>query len=394
MNFVIYSYNFLPMTDAEAYCSTRFASALARAGHNVTVVTMDWPMQISQDNYNALVSEELKIIRLPFSNHKNNPLKALLWYGHRSQMAVDIRQSVKAVRNELRSMDKPILITRSLPLMCTMVGEKCRKYAHKWIAHFSDPVPWLGYNDTLSNRILRKMDLHIVNKTFKSADYISVTCRYINRYFKDNYPKTFDVKKSVYTPHIGDYRINTPTTVAKDETSTENIILHPGSIYADRGGRDISLALSKLGGDIQLMQIGKVDPALKELYSSNPSIIVCDTESLESSLDGIKKARAIFVPDFEVNLPYSPTLLSKFVYQIMDNLPIVLYCKKECEMYDYSVKFPDSGIFWAQEGDLEALKYAIESAIKCDATAFDRKDIREFFSEETIISNFIAAISE
>ena len=41
MNFVIYSYNFFPQADAESFCATRFASALARANHNVTVVTME-----------------------------------------------------------------------------------------------------------------------------------------------------------------------------------------------------------------------------------------------------------------------------------------------------------------------------------------------------------------
>lgn len=396
MDFVIYSYNFLPMTDAEAYCSTRFASALARAGHNVTVITMDWPMQVSLENYNALVAEQLRIIRLPFSKHKNNPLKALFYYGHRSQMAVDVRNSVKAVCKELQKMYKPILITRSLPLICTMVGEKCYRYAYKWIAHFSDPVPWLGYNNTLSNRILRKMDLHIVNKAFKHADYISITCKYINRFFEDNYPKTFDIKKSVFVPHIGDNRLKSPLNISEKDSKYENIILHPGSIYANRGGKEISLVLNRIsqkGGNVKLLQIGSVDPALKELFSENPNIIVRNTISLEDSLCGVSKAKVIYIPDFNVNLPYSPTLLSKFVYQLMGNLPIVLYCKKECDMHDFSVQFPNSGIFWAQDGDIESLEKAINSAMECNVSLINRDEIRTFFSEEFIIKNFIASIS-
>ena len=66
MNLVIYTYNFLPQADAEAFCATRFASAMARRGHNVTVVTMDWPMQVSRSTYDALVNPKLKIVKVPF----------------------------------------------------------------------------------------------------------------------------------------------------------------------------------------------------------------------------------------------------------------------------------------------------------------------------------------
>ena len=66
MNIVIFSYNFFPQADAESYCATRFASALARAGHNVTVVTMDWDMQVSAATYDALVADGMRIVRVPF----------------------------------------------------------------------------------------------------------------------------------------------------------------------------------------------------------------------------------------------------------------------------------------------------------------------------------------
>jgi len=43
MNIVIFSRNFYPQNDAEAFCTTRFASALAEIGHNVHVVTAEYP---------------------------------------------------------------------------------------------------------------------------------------------------------------------------------------------------------------------------------------------------------------------------------------------------------------------------------------------------------------
>ena len=392
MNFVCFSYNFFPQADAESYCATRFASALARAGHNVTVVTMDWPMQVSEKTYKALVSERLDIIRLPFSSKKNTPLKALLWYGHKHQSAVDVPLAVKTVKSQLKKTNQPILITRTHPVMCTMVGLQSYHYAYKWIAHFSDPIPWIGsYSNTLGHRLLKRKEMNIIRRAFLHADGISVTCKHVYKFYKEFYGNAFDEKKAFMTTHIGDYRLDAPPS-SSDLFKTERILLHPGSIFARRGGEAIAHVMSQFmedGYDIKFVQVGEVERVLNDVLLENSHVKVFNTVSPEESVRLRKKARAIFVPDFESNLAYSPFLLSKFVYQIMSDKPIVLYSKEDCEMHDYAVKYPEAGIFWAEEGNKESLMSAIIKAMDFDVSMIDRSRIREEFSEKTIVDRFI-----
>lgn len=261
MNFVIYSYNFFPQADAESFCATRFASALARAGHKVTVVTMDWPNMVSQKTYDALVPKDLNIVRIPFSTKKNSSIKALLWYGHRTQMAVDVPQSIKVLKSILKKTEEPILVTRTAPVMSTMVGLKTYKYAHKWIAHFSDPTPWIGtYSNSIGHRLLKKQEMNILHKAFSKADGISVTCMHVCKYFQDLYGKVFDVSKVFMTTHIGDYRLDSAPS-HEENTEVERILLHPGTIYAYRGGSTICGVMKQLAAedyDCKFIQIGKL----------------------------------------------------------------------------------------------------------------------------------------
>lgn len=395
MNFVIYSYNFFPQADAESFCATRFASALARAGHNVTVVTMDWPNQVSDKTYQSLVADNLNIVRLSFSTQKNSPLKGLLWYGHKSQMAVDVPESVKVVKKVLSSIDKPILITRTHPVMSTMVGLKTYKYAFKWIAHFSDPIPWIGsYSDTLGHKLLKYQEMNILRNAFKKADLISVTCNHVCKYFKELYGHSFDNTKVIVTTHIGDYRLDAPPVKCTD-MNIENILLHPGSIYAQRGGSAIVSVMKELAKeniDCKFVQVGELDIPNRKLMRNSDNIIVYDTISAEKSIELRKKARAIFIPDFESHLSYSPYLLSKFVYQIMSNKPIVLYAKIDSEMHDYAEQYPESGIFFAESGNQISLKNAIIDAMTYDISLVERERIRKCFSENTIVNNFIKSV--
>lgn len=393
MNIVIYSYNFFPQADPESYCSTRFASALARVGHNVTVVTMDWPMQVSKQNYDALVANELKIVRVPFSDKKNTPIKGLLIYGHKSQMAVDVPESVKAVKCELKSMDSPILVTRTHPIASTMVGLKTYKYATKWIAHYSDPVPWNGYSTTIGHRLLRRLEYNIIKRSFEKSDGISLTCEHAKLYFKEEFGAAFDEKKVLITTHIGDYRIAKNTEYIPNN---ERILMHSGMIYAHRGGdviKDIMLEFETEGYDCKFVQIGYVDKSIKNSLINIDRITIYDNQSLETSLEYQKKASVQFIPDFETNADYSPFLLSKLVYLVMGESPLVVYSHKNSEMHDYAIKYPEAGIFWAEMGNKESLKSAIKSAMSSDTKTFDRTQIRKCFAEETIVKNFEEAVN-
>ena len=393
MNILIYSYNFFPQADPESYCSTRFASALARAGHNVTVVTMDWPIQVSKESYESLVAKELKIIRVPFSSQKNTPLKGLLIYGHKSQMAVDVPKSVNVVKRELKAMNSPILVTRSLPIASAMVGLKTYRFAAKWVVHFSDPVPWVNYANTIGHKLLRRLERNIIKKSFLKSDKISLTCEYAKKYFKDEFGSAFDENKVVVLNHIGDYRLSQPIDYNQQR---KPILMHCGMIYFNRGAdiiKDIMVDFESEGYDCEFIQVGSVDKTVKKYLEGLEHIKVYDSSSLEESITARKFARVLFIPDFQVSLPYSPFLLSKFVYQVMENIPIVVYSLKNSEMHDFVDKYPKSGIFWAETGDKESLKSAIKSAMECNPENFDRTEIRKCFAEETIVKVFEDAVN-
>lgn len=394
MNIVIFSYNFFPQADPESYCSTRFASALARAGHTVTVVTMDWSMQVSRENYEALVAKELKIVRVPFSTKKNTPLKGLLIYGHKSQMAVDVPQSVRVVKRELKALNSPILVTRSLPIASAMVGLKTYKYATKWIAHYSDPVPWVNYANTIGHKLLRRLEFNIIKNSFLKSDKISLTCEYAKKYFKDEFGPAFDENKVVVLTHIGDYRLSAPIDY---NHQSKPVLMHSGMIYSSRGAdiiKEIMCDFESEGYDCEFIQIGAVDKTVKKKLEGVRSLKVYDNNSLESSIEAIKLARVFFIPDFQVSLPYSPFLLSKFVYQVMGDVPIVVYSQKNSEMHDFVDKYPTSGIFWGEMGNKESLKLAIKSAMACNPRNFDRTEIRKCFAEETIVRTFVDAVNK
>lgn len=388
MNIVIYSYNFFPQADPESYCSTRFASALARAGHNVTVVTMDWPMQVSKDNYNALVAEELKIVRLPFSHKKNSPIKALFWYGHKSQMAVDVPRSVDAVSKILKNLDHPILITRAMPVCSALVGLRTSKYAKIWIAHFSDPAPWMGYADTIGHRLLKRLEENIVHKTFDRADGISVTCRQAMRYFKDYYGKGFDSEKTFILTHIGDYRLGASPSLTEIDNNNP-VLLHTGMLFSRRGGMIIPRIMKDFkdaGYNYKFIQVGNVDPEIQDVLKNEDNIEIHNTVSLEKSLEMCSKAKVLFIPDVQSDLGYSPVLPSKFVYRIMDNQPIVVYSYKDSALHDYATEYPEAGVFWAEMDNIESLKNAIVKAMNMDVSQIDRTSIRKCFAEDSIVS--------
>ncbi len=396
MNVVVFSYNFFPQADPESYCSTRFVSALARAGHNVTLVSMDWPKQVSDKTYDALVHPGIKIVRVPFSGRRNSPLKGLLWYGHKDQMAVDVKNCAKVVKQILKQTPHPVLVTRSMPIASAMVGLRVRRYAQLWIAHFSDPVPWGNYADTIGHKILKCLELNIVKDTFKEADAISVTSYHVSKYFKEVYGSAYDRNKVVWLSHIGDYRLGEALNPSKSKDNTYSLV-HPGQIYHNRGGEIICKVMEEFSREnfpCKFVQVGSVDNSIKDRLQAIKNIKINDSLSFEGVLQCCREAQAIFVPDFESSLGYSPVMLSKFVYQIMDNIPIVVYSYKESDMHDIAMQYPEAGIFFAEIGNVESLKEAIKTALNCDVKGINRTAVRELFSERTIVTNFEKKVKE
>ncbi len=399
MNLVIYTYNFLPQADAEAFCATRFASAIARSGHNVTVVTMDWPMQVSQNTYAALVDTRLKIIKIPFAEKKGSKWQMIRYRFPWVNSVNNIAPSVKVLRKVLKETPDAILMSRAHPVISLVVGWYSRKYASKWISHLSDPIPWFGLSpNTFKGRIMDHWIRGWLAKSFRDANATSLTCGMAYRYFHDEYGADFDNCHCFITTHIGDFALSNNKLDDPNINNTEKkYLLHPGTTHFDRGIKEVIHAIDKLniaGEKIKFTQVGYIDKEVKEYLQEFRFVEYHDTVSAEENARLCEGANAVYVPDTRRPTTYSPFLLSKFVYQIYSDKPIVLYAMKESPMYEFYKNYPNSGIFWAEADDIDGLAKAIKEAINVDSDSFDRTEIRKVFDWQTIATDFEKHIQE
>ena len=392
MNVVIYTYNFLPQADAEAFCATRFASALAQRGHNVTVVTMDWPSRVSQSTYNNLVNPKLKIVKVPFSKRNGTKWQMIRYRLPWPEFVKDVNQSIRVLKSVLDQIPDAILMSRAHPLISLVVGWYARKHASKWISHLSDPIPWFGLtSDTFGGRIKGSCIRGWLKKSFRDADATSLTCGMVSRYFHDEYGKVFDNCKCFITTHIGDHSL---TNNCLNENETENhvkYLVHPGTTHFDRGIKEVVEAIQKISSNeckIQLIQIGYTDKEVKDFLKEYNFVDCRNSVSAEENVKLCSRANAVFVPDTRRPTTYSPFLLSKFVYQIYSDKPIVLYAMKESPMYELYKKYPNSGIFWAETDNIDALAEAILKAVNTNSNSFDRSAIRKEFDWVTVATEF------
>lgn len=200
MQIVVFSYNFLPMDDAEAYCTARFTNALAEAGHAVHVITMQHATCVPLDVINEILSANIRITNVT-KTVAHRPILSRLQYGTSEWNSVDLSNCIRVVKDVLKQYDHPILITRSNPTASNIVGWHCRKDAFKWVAHFSDPFPWFHASWPLNwanNRWCRRF--------MNDADICSVTCPDVLHFFNAFDPFVFQKNQSkfVLVPHIGD----------------------------------------------------------------------------------------------------------------------------------------------------------------------------------------------
>jgi len=389
MNFVIFSRNFYPQNDPEAFCATRFASALAEVGHSVHVVAADYACDF---DYKALVDSRVKITRVKVCgiSHQFPCLNV------RQAMVMDddmwnVPAFCRAVKTVLREYEDPILITRALPLTSVIVGYRMRKYASKWISHFSDPIPWFP----LGRKIFRIKDFltrRWVGRAIAAADAISVTCPLAVRYYQETYPDAARGKKFVVTLHIGDNKLDRTCVDNPVPVFARRIILHPGDMYYGRG-EAIFKAVDQLNaqGDSCLFVLDRPPwPDMALWFRESPNSVALATRGGGRLNENISaNAAVIFVPDFVREFEYSPYLMSKFVYQVYGNCPIVVHAKKESCMADFCRRYPDAGLYFSEAGNVDSLVTALRAAFACDVGMINRTEVRREFSSDAVARSFV-----
>lgn len=234
-----------------------------------------------------------------------------------------------------------------------------------------------------------------LRRVFKKADMISVTCARAIRYYKDRYPQATSRCRWTVTTHIGDRKLSMTNPTAID--SSKNVIAHFGDMYSGRGGELVDAVedLNREGFPCELIQDRKViDPSIKSKFDRSKHCRYIAGDSSCAGQDELKCAQVSAVIDFNPDLPYSPFLMSKFVYQVYEDRPIVVMSKKDSAKHDYCLANPEAGLYFAELGDLAQVKSSIRLAFSCSGKKFDRSRIREEFCDDKVASAFEAAVMD
>lgn len=394
MNFIIFSRNFYPQNDAEAFCTTRFASALASAGHSVHVVTAEYACDY---DYKALLDPRVKVTRVRTKPGAGRFLNLSV----RQQMVMDkdmcnVPRFCCAVKKVLKQYDKPILITRALPLTSLIVGVKTRRYAYKWISHFSDPIPWFPTNRKIL-KLKERLSRRWVARAISSADAISVTCPLAIRYYREAYSKESEGKHFLVATHIGDNKLDGPKQPDWSPVFSKRTVLHPGDMYFNRG-EAIFQAIDRLneeGVPLLFVLDRPPSPNMTHWFRTTSNAIALGIRGgglLNAGLNA--HADVVFIPDFVRDFDYSPYLMSKFVYQIYGDRPIVVHAKTESCMAEYCRRYPEAGLFFSEAGSVESLVGALKAALECDVGAIRREEIRREFSADSVAKTFVREVEK
>lgn len=407
MNFVIVAPSFYPWPSAEGYCSTRFASALAKAGHQVEVITNWRPDDMYEKSYQKLVHPAVKITRVgPCTRVATKwPYVDWKWVTVMEPETDLIAPYVKATREALSRYEQPILISRTHPWLAFYAGWYCRKQAAKWVAHFSDPMLDVKPFCRLARLMLWSLKWWM-RRAMRKADAISVTCKRVKWYYQEQLGSCVDRAKFILTTHIGDFKLDDKKVEKKgggggrDEDihcqptrSTSSLIVHDGDIYYGRGLQILEAVknLNEQGVAVEFIQGRRVkNEGDRKKILETPHCFILDENATDELRERAKAAQVSFVADFNMpGLSYSTHLMSKFVYQLFTDKPMVVFAKVDSEKHDYCVAYPEAGLFFADMNEPGSLEKAIKAALACDPKAIDRSRIRERFSEEHIAAEFI-----
>lgn len=438
MNFVIVTPGYYPHKGAESYCATRFASALANAGHSVHIVTAERPTEMYENSYDALLHPAVKVSRVRGAHrHHRFPYISWRWLSVFDDDSFSIPGYIAEVKSILAQYENPVLISRTYTWSALTVAWHCRRFAAKWIAHFSDPM-LDGDQNTKLGRLSHFFKKMWMRRAMRHADAISVTCKRVKWYYREQLGPCVDKAKFILATHIGDFKLEGKSSSCKFESEkkvrggvaieqpvlrgigegannsspgqsnnlnnlshvalakedrTIRTILHDGDIYASRGLQilDAVKNLNEQGFAVEFVQGRAVNnEGDRKRILSTPHCFILNKDSPDELRAQAKAAQVSFVADFNTDgLSYSPFLMSKFVYQLFTDKPIVVLSKLESEKHDYCVAYPEAGLFFADLKEPGSLEKAIKAALTADPKTFDRTRIRERFSEEHIAAEFV-----
>ena len=394
MNFVICTYDFPPENGAEAFCSARFASALARAGHHIHVVTVDHSVAISDISYQELVDPRIIITRVS----KVIKSRTLSIFYRIRYLTVDynaryIPKLIKATKEVLSQYEDPILISRYSPECSHIAAYYCKNLAFKWIAHFSDPFPNIAIENTIRERVRYLVQKRWGKKFIFHADKISITCNNVRRFFETTYGKRYNMKVVLAT-HIG-YPMLSSMGFQIQKKENQFVVSHTGTFFYERYAKYIIEELklfSVIHKGILFIQYGPICPRVKSLFNASLPFEwqIREINDPRCCSDIFEQSDVNLVADLRAPLEYSPFLPSKFVYAVFSNRPVVCVSCGDSEMAKFANQYGE-GVFFADGsvvGDLNDKLESIYNNPKQSASQL----LRSNFVGEKVAADFVSCV--
>jgi glycosyltransferase involved in cell wall biosynthesis len=305
---------------------------------------------------------------------------------------------IRTLSHVLRSTDNSILISRTYSIVSLIAAWNCRRDARLWVAHLSDPIPGRGRYPGMKfmSRIKDSMLRFWIRRAFRDADAVSVTCPNVIRFYREEYGSIVDEHPIFVTTHIGDTLLSAPERSLKDSDSGHKIVIHQGQLFYARGVGplvDAIRQLNALGTSCRFLQVGSVDESCRAKIEKEPFVDIVDNPDPKMAAEYTKQASVVYVPDFQSDRSYSLWLISKFVYTIYEDKPIVVLSAEDSAKHEYAVRFPEAGVFWADQSRPETLIEALKAAFRCVPSQIDRSRIRQEFSAQKITFDFVRNVA-
>ena len=400
LDIVCVSFNFLPMNDAEALCTARTLSALAQSGAKIQLITSDSYPTLSQDLVDELLDRQISITRVPL-NITWPRIRSLLTYGIADPKCSWIKAATQITAHLLQQYrNPPVLISRSMPIVSNIVGYYCRRHASMWIPHFSDPFPPDEWQNHWYSRFAKPFNRWWARKILSKADLVSVTCPNAIRYIEEKSGLDFRKKSWVLT-HLAIPKLRSGNYELEKTDRDEFILAYIGNLMTRRRPelllKGFQLANEKYP-EIKLLVYGNVDDEildncrrdglLDKLYlRSKDNLNPREAADLQEQVD------VNIIVDTDLNLPYSPFILSKYPHCVCAGKPLLMISSPDSAMKYYTDKY-GGGIFvsFSSAEDVStAIIKLYEGRRKND---FPSSQYMAQFSPESIIKPFVEKIHE
>lgn len=398
MNIVCFSYNAPPQNDPEAFCTARFLSSLAQGGVNVHLVTMDHGPGIDAELVSFFLNHRIKVTRIPIEKPRLI-IRAVsnVRYRYHGPFAHQLSRCISTVNRVLRTYEKPILLTRSYPVISNIVGYYCQRNVEHWMAHFGDPYPGFGM---YSRRHLWKYyaDLWWARKICNRSSLITVTCRNANRWFCDTLKMDISPKVEV-VPHIG-----LPHLTEKhfSSISSSKVTFSHVGFWSER--RSLTSVLSEfhaahtLNSNIRLEQHGPMDVSSfdykRDVNYAYFSAYINEALSPRAASLILSQADINIVIDQDDQLSYCPYLASKFAYAVAAGRPILAIGQADSEMSRLYAEI--EGFYFCDIRLKGALRQTLLSIASSpgDSWVCPNEALIKAFSPETIANKFLLRVSD